>query len=192
MQTPLQTQTNPQPPIKWTVDDYHRMIEAGILDERNVELLDGKICLMPPEGAPHARRSGSLADKLYDKLASRALVRKAAPIILATSEPEPDIAIVSGCWADYDERHPNAEEVLLAIEFSKTSLAKDLGTKRILYAKAYIQEYWVIDLNSSQLIVFRNPQDADYQQETTLQQGKISPLAFPDISLSVEKIIQGF
>ncbi|MEO0769697.1 MAG: Uma2 family endonuclease [Cyanobacteria bacterium J06649_4] len=187
----MQAATTPQ--VKWTVEDYHRMIKAGILDERKAELLVGEICTMAPEGAPHAQRSGSLADELYDQLKKRALVRKAAPITLPNydSEPEPDVAIVQGSWADYAERQPNAEDILLLVEVSQSTLAKDTGLKRKLYAEAGISDYWVIDIKNSKLIVFRGSENGDYQSKTVLVEGNITPLAFPDITLSVSKVIKG-
>lgn len=187
-------QANAQIRIKWTVDDYHRMIDAGILAERNVELLVGEICAMAPEGAPHAQRSGSLADELYDQLRKRALVRKAAPITLPNcdSEPEPDVAIVQGSWADYAERQPYASEVLLLVEVSKSTLAKDTSFKRKLYAEANIADYWVVDLQNARLIVFRDPKNGDYQSEEIFVDGNVSPLAFSDITLLVSKVIKGF
>lgn len=87
---------------KWTVDDYHRMIASGILDDRRVELLAGEIHEMTPEAPIRTFCGGSLADYFRDRLNRQALVREARPITLTdSSEPEPDIAIVRGSWSDY-------------------------------------------------------------------------------------------
>lgn len=96
---------------KWTVDEYHRTIEAGILPDCRVELLSGEIHEITPEGPLHSFYGGSLADFCRDRLGSQALVREARPITLTDSEPEPDIAIVRGSWADYRLRHPAAEDI---------------------------------------------------------------------------------
>jgi Uma2 family endonuclease len=178
-----------QTQVKWSVDDYHRMIEAGILADRQVELLNGEICSMVPEGIPHTYCGISLSKRFEQKLGDRAEVRQARPITLSSSEPEPDIAIVKGTFEDYRYRQPSAADVLLIVEISETSLAKDLKLKRATYAAAGIADYWIIDLNKPQLIVFRNLQDGDYQFEERLQQGSISPLAFPDISMSVAQLL---
>lgn len=178
-----------QTQVKWTVEDYHRMIEAGILDNRKVELLAGEICPMAPEGSPHSYFGGSLADQFRSRLGNRALVRNANPITLSDSEPEPDIAVVKGTWETYRHRHPSAEEVFLLVEISESSLWKDLEIKRATYAAGGIEEYWILDLKNSQLIVFRHPQNADYQSEQRLQQSEISPLAFPDLSFSVSQLL---
>ena len=75
---------------KWSIADYHRIIEAGILDDRRVELIDGDIVEMVPESAEHAGRGEILAMLLRRRLGDRAWVREARPITLANSEPEPD------------------------------------------------------------------------------------------------------
>jgi Uma2 family endonuclease len=81
--------------VKWTVDEYHRMIAAGILDERRVELLKGEIVEMSPEGEPHAYFSSEAGEYLTRLLGDRAMIRHSKPITLPNnSEPEPDIAIV--------------------------------------------------------------------------------------------------
>ena len=175
--------------IKWTVDDYHRMIEAGILADRKVELLAGDIHPMAPEGPPHTYYGGSFADRLRAALAGRALVREARPITLTDSEPEPDIAVVRGGWEDYRDRHPGAADVLLMIEISESSLKKDTEDKRIIYATANIADYWVWDLTAPQLIIYRHPQAGDYQLVSRLQQGDIAPLAFPDLIFSVGQLL---
>lgn len=178
-----------QTQVKWTVEDYHRMVEAGILDDRKVELLNGEICPMAPEGPSHSYFGGSLADQFRSRLGNRALVRSANPITLSDSEPEPDIAVVRGTWETYRHRHPSAEDVFLLVEVSESSLRKDLEIKRATYAAVGIEDYWILDLKNSQLIVFRDPQNADYQSEQRLQQGEISPLAFPDLSFSLSQLL---
>lgn len=178
-----------QTQVKWTVEDYHRMIEAGILRDRNVELLSGEIHQMAPEGPSHTYYGGSLADRFRDQLAGRALVREARPITLADSEPEPDVAIALGTWEDYRFRHPHAAAVLLVVEISETSLTKDLEVKRAIYAAAGIEDYWIFNLRQPQLIVLCEPQNGDYQSEVRLQEGTLSPLAFPDLTFSVSQLL---
>ncbi|MBE9178718.1 Uma2 family endonuclease [Oculatella sp. LEGE 06141] len=175
---------------KWTVKDYHRMIAAGILEGRQVELLNGEIIEMPPEGPPHAYFSDETADYLERLLGDRAKVREGKPITLPNdSEPEPDISIVQPLGEVYAERHPHAEDVFWLIEFSNTSLTKDLEDKTKIYASAQIQEYWVADLRNKQLIVFRSPANGDYTSENTLTQGDVAPLAFPDAFISVRRLV---
>jgi Uma2 family endonuclease len=176
--------------VKWTVEDYHNMIEAGILQNRHVELLAGEIHEMAPEEPAHTFYGGSMADYFRGCLGNRALVREARPITLANSEPEPDIALVRGQWSDYRLRHPSPEEVFLLVKISQSTLAKDLETKKSAYAAAGIPEYWVLDLVNSLLIVFRNPQANNYLLRQELNNGDISPLMFPDIKISLTQLFQ--
>lgn len=174
--------------VKWTVDDYHSMIAAGILKDRQVELLAGDIYEMTPEGPPHTFYGGSLADFFRLSLGNRALVREAHPITLEDSEPEPDIAIVRGGWANYRLRHPRAEEIYLVVEISESSLVKDLEQKKLIYATAGIVEYWVLNLAKLQLIVFRHPQASSYLSRQELTGGEIAPMMFPDVKISLTQL----
>jgi len=177
---------------KWTLDDYHRMIEVGILETRYVELLNGEIIEMPPEREPHAYYRTEATDYLKELLGDRVKVREAAPITIvsSTSEPEPDIAIVQPLGREYLRHHPYPENIFWLIEFSNTSLAKDLDVKRKAYAVAGILEYWVIDLRRRQLKVFREPFNGDYTSSSTLTTGEICPKAFPDITISVQRLLE--
>lgn len=179
---------------KWTLEDYHRMIEVGLLKGRHVELLNGEIIQMPPEGPEHAQQSTDTADYLRKLLGNFALVRDAKPITLphSRSEPEPDIAIVEPLRTLYRTRHPYPENIFWLIEYANTSLNKDLDAKRKAYAAAEIPEYWVVDLKHRQLKVFRDPTEGNYNSESTLTTGEICPIAFPHIKVSVQPVLEGF
>jgi Uma2 family endonuclease len=135
---------------KWSVDDYHRMIEAGILRDRRVELLAGEIVEM---------------------------------------SPEPDIAIVRLPESAYNDRHPGCDDIFWVVEVAKTSLKKDLDLKTSIYASAEIQEYWILDLSARRMIVLREPQNGQYATQQVIREGMIAPLAFPDIQVSVERLL---
>jgi Uma2 family endonuclease len=176
---------------KWTVEDYHRMIACGILEGRRVELLNGEIVEMVPEGEYHAYSSDEAGEYLIYLLGDRAKVRQAKPITLplSNSEPEPDIAIVQRLGRDYREHHPYPENIFWLIEYSNSSLNKDLDIKSKVYAAAGIPEYWIINLRTIELIVLRSPTEEGYQSKTTLTQGEITPLAFPDIAVSFKQLL---
>lgn len=177
---------------KWTIDEYHRMIAAGILGDRQVELLKGEIVEMSPEGEPHAYSSDEAGEYLARLLTERAKVRHAKPITLPNnSEPEPDIAIVQRLGREYREHHPYPENIFWLIEYANSSLEKDLETKSKIYAEVGIPEYWVVNLKKLHLVVFREPSDGEYTSKLTLTTGTIQPLTFPDVSVSVEQIING-
>ncbi|MEH2191688.1 MAG: Uma2 family endonuclease [Nostoc sp.] len=175
---------------KWAIDEYHRMIAGGILDDRHVELLKGEIVEMSPEGEPHAYFSSEAGEYLIQLLGNRATVRPSKPITLPNnSEPEPDIAVVQRLGREYLEHHPYPKNIFWLIEYSDSSLDKDLQIKTKIYAEVEVTEYWIVNLQKRQLIVFRDPQNGEYSSKITLTGGTIYPQAFPDLAISVSSIV---
>ena len=175
---------------KWTIDEYHLMIESGLLDNRSVELIKGEIVEMPPEGEAHAYFSSEAEEYLRILLADRATVRSAKPITLPDdSEPEPDLAIVQKLGREYLAHHPYPENIFWLIEYSNSSLNKDLEIKTKIYAQVGIAEYWVVNLRKRQLIVFTQPQDGEYAAKSTYSQGTVYPTAFPELAIAVNSIV---
>lgn len=177
---------------KWTLKEYQRMLQAGILDDRQVELLRGEIVEMSPEGEPHAYSRNEAGEYLATLLGNLAKVRQDSPITLPNnSEPEPDIAVVQNLGREYRSHHPYPENIFWVIEYSQSSLNKDLEIKSKIYAEVGIPEYWVVNLNELQLIVFRYPENGEYTFQQIFTNGTISPLAFPEIATSINLIING-
>ena len=178
---------------KWTLEDYHRMVASGVLDDRPVELLRGEIVEMSPERATHAYLITEAVTYLISMVGARAVVRPDRPITLLghDSEPEPDIAVVRPLGREYLNHHPYPDDIFWLIEYSDSSLENDLEEKRRLYAQAQVPEYWVADLRQSRLVVFRNPEGSDYGQTTTATGGELAPLAFPDLRFSVQRLLEG-
>ncbi len=174
---------------KWSVDDYHLMIESGVLNNRSVELLEGEIVEMSPEGPLHRFTNDTVAEYLRELLRGRAKVFEAHPITLSNSEPEPDIAIVRLPNSNYLTRHPYPEDIYWLIEISNTTLEEDLGRKKKIYANAGIDEYWVINLKTKEIIIFREPFGNDYKTKFTVNEGTITPIAFQDIQIEVAKLL---
>jgi Uma2 family endonuclease len=176
---------------KWTLEQYHQMIAAGILDDQRVELLNGEIIEMSPEGEPHAYYSRTNAKYLERLLGDRVEVLQGKPITIPAtqSEPEPDIAIVQPLGREYLRHHPYPENIFWLIEFSNTSLKKDLDPKAKAYATANIPEYWVVNLQAMELVVLRDPVNGMYQSQVTLTDGTINPLAFPDVAVAVRQLL---
>ncbi|MBW4631706.1 MAG: Uma2 family endonuclease [Iphinoe sp. HA4291-MV1] len=176
---------------KWTIERYHRAIEAGIFDDQPIELLRGDLIVMPPEREPHAYYNTEAADYLRTLLGERAKIRDAKPVTLPNnSEPAPDVAIVKPLGKVYLEHHPYPQDIFWIIEFSNATLNKDLGEKKDIYAEAGIAEYWVVNLKNFQLKVFRDLKNKQYTTELTLTTGSISPLAFLDVSVHVERLMK--
>lgn len=181
---------------KWTIEDYHQIIQTGLLEGRPVELLNGEIIEMPPEGTPHSSLCTGTKEYLSRLLGDRALVREGHPITLpqSNSEPEPDLAIVQRLQEnvedEYWDHHPYPENIYWLIEFSNSSLNKDLEPKAKAYAAAGIREYWVVNLKDIELVVMRDPVNGDYQSKITMKQGEVNPLAFPDVAVLVSKLLR--
>ena len=158
-------------PYRFSVEDFYRMGEEGILnhDER-LELLNGEIFMMPPIDPGHADRTDYCQRRLMRILGDKWLVRCQHPVRLGPeAEPIPDIAVVKP--DDYSRRHPAPAEVALIVEVANSSLAFDLRTKRRLYAVAAIPEYWVMDLSARRLHVFSDPREGEYHSQRILERG---------------------
>ncbi|MBI1818211.1 MAG: Uma2 family endonuclease [Deltaproteobacteria bacterium] len=172
-------QTIPSP-HRFTRDEYRRMAEALLFRNERVELLDGVIVTMSPQGSPHAATVHRLLRVLQLAVGSAATVRVQAPIVLNDwSEPEPDIAVCDADSNDYAREHPRADQVHLVVEVADTSLAYDRTQKAASYAASGIPEYWVVDLAARQVDVFNAP-DAiagRYTRHTVVAEAGSIPLA---------------
>ena len=175
---------------KWSIADYHKMIEAGILRDRNIQLIDGELVEMSPEGVIHEAYGGSIADYLRQILMGKAWIREAHPIILTNSEPEPDIAVVKLPKSKYFQNHPTSQDIFWLIEISDTTLAYDLSKKKEIYALENIQKYWVLDVKTKKLIVFTKPRNNNYLSQVEFLEGLIKPVSFPDLEISVAKLFE--
>ncbi len=170
--------TGGRPARRFTVDEYHRMIETGILTENDrVELLDGWILEMSPIGPPHATCVALVAAALQEIVPTGWHIRLQSPITLKTSEPEPDIAVVRGNIREYRTRHPAGEEIALLVEVADSSLDFDRNAKRPQYAAAGILEYWIVNFNDRQLEVYRHSEAGeDYLSPVVLDDASSVPL----------------
>jgi Uma2 family endonuclease len=173
----------------FTVDEYMRMGEVGILGEdERIELIRGEILTMSPIGTRHAAFVDRFTRRLVMALGERAWVRVQGPVrLFADTMPEPDLAVLRP--RDYRQAHPTPEDVLLVIEVAETSLAYHRGSKAVLYAEAGIPEYWVADGVGEAVEVHRFPDGRRYRQSMPLAaSASVSPLAFPDIAVRLPDI----
>jgi len=175
-----------------TVQEYHQMAEAGILDaDERVELIDGYILKMAAKGTAHSSATTRTARLMEQLLAGQVWIRVQEPIRLNNySEPEPDIAVVQSDPLDYADHHPTASEVYLVIEVSDSTFQKDCGLKAKAYARSHILDCWVLDVTERKLHVFREPSQDGYESETVLlEDAVISPLQFPDAIAIVRDLL---
>jgi len=173
----------------FTVDEYYEMARVGILkpDER-VELLDGEIVPMNAIGSLHAWCVTRL-NEIFTPLTGRIRVRSQNPLRLGLrAEPEPDITIIRP--DALEDRHPGPADALLVIEVSDSSITKDRGRKRRMYARAGIPDYWIVDLRSDCIEVYREPSPRGYRSVTLLGRGdRIAPLFAPELLIDVSAIL---
>lgn len=147
--------------VPLTRAQYEALVETGALEDSRVELLEGMLVEMAPQGIEHADVSEILPSYLDRRLPDHLRVRTALPFAATDlSEPEPDVAVVP-------VDRPRGEQprwALLIVEFSCSSLAKDLGTKARVYAAAGVPAYWVLDLRRRQVHVHSEPGVDGYGQ----------------------------
>lgn len=175
---------------RFTVEEYHRMVETGILspDER-VELIRGTVRRMSPKNRAHVIATARVFKVLMSKLEGRASAYNEAPVGLPEleSEPEPDVLVCSN--PDIDAYGTDATTPLVVVEVADSSLRTDLGDKASLYAEAKIPEYWVVNLVERVLVVFREPRDGAYQTRSVLEPGALlTPESWPDVELPVASL----
>ncbi len=176
----------------FTVDDYHRMLEAGILTEDDrVELICGEIIEMPPIGTDHASTVKGFNQLLTEGLGRRVLLGIQDPVIVGEhSEPQPDISVLRPSKDRYASAHPTAADIFLLIEVSDTTVAHDRSVKVPLYAKAGISETWLVDLTARRIEVYRSPSPNGYRDLHYAYPGDtLSPAAFPDVMLAVDEVL---
>ncbi len=174
----------------WTVEEYYRMADAGILDpDERVELLEGKIIVMASKKPLYSLVNQLAADYLRKILGERGVIRIQEPVHLNDrSEPEPDIAIVAHPLRQYFDHHPTKNEIFLLIEIADATLKFDTERKAKIYAQAGIIEYWVVDVRQEQVYIFREAIDDKYTQQDILGSSDIvRTLAFLDVEVELSQ-----
>jgi Uma2 family endonuclease len=181
----------------WTLREYRRMVEAGILDpDERVELIEGEILMMAPQTAGHFDALNLAARALADCFGDGYCVWMQGPLELGkASQPKPDVAVVPGDLDDYQNAHPT--NALLVVEASDISLTYNRELKASMYAKAGIPEYWIQNLVDGVLEIRRGPIPLrleaygwGYSSRRLLHKGQtIAPLAVPDAEISVDELL---
>ena len=174
----------------FTVEEYHKMAEAGIFTEDDrVELLDGEIVQMAAIGARHAERVRVLGETLVVRCGLGAIVSSQNPVHLdERSEPQPDLAVLRR--RSYSDAHPAPDDILLLIEVADTTADYDRRVKLPLYARASVRETWLVDLQADRLEVYRQPAGDGYHLIQIMVRGqRVSPERLPDITFAVDDIL---
>ncbi len=176
---------------KFTVDDYYRMLDIGILTEDDrVELIDGEVREMSPIDPIHAATIDRLNYYLGDLLRNRAIVRVQNPVRLSEyNEPQPDVAIVR--WRDdfYMQKHPLPEDTFIAIEVANTSLVYDRKEKLPRYAAAGIPEVWLVNIARQTVEQYAKPVNGQYMERQIVNRGQgLVAQAIDGVELPIDHI----
>ena len=176
----------------FTVDEYYKMAEVGILEPGDrVELIHGEILKMSPIKSFHASVVDNLHDLLLFLLREKAIIRGQNPIQIDNySEPEPDLTIAHFHPHKYRHQHPRPENVHFLIEVADTTLQKDRKIKLPLYAEAGIAEVWIVNLKNHTVEVYTNPVAGSYQELNTLKIGDVLRFAGLGLELEVGQIFE--
>jgi len=185
----MQIETNKK---LFTVDEYYRMAEAGILGpEDRVELIDGEIIQMSPIGNRHVGCVNRATQLFVQAFTGRATVSVQHPLQLSNyTEPEPDVVLLKFRADFYTNKKVWAEDALLVVEVSDTTLRYDRNVKLPRYALARIPEVWIENLTSDELLIFRDPINGAYSTTLVLRRGdSVAPLAFPESVFKVDDLL---
>jgi Uma2 family endonuclease len=191
-----------QPPVegdlpprkRFTRAEVEQMLEAGLFAGERFELIEGDLIEKMGQNPPHA--SGiQLVFSWLVKILRPERVRVQLPIEVSAADresswPEPDVAVLGENKPDYRRRHPRGEELILVVEVADTTVQHDATTKRDLYARAGVPEYWVLDIGGRQLIVHRGAAQGRYERVQVLTERDTAALeAHPDVSIPVAEIL---
>jgi len=175
---------------RWKRAEYDKLVELGIFEGEPLELIGGQLIVAEPQYAYHASAITAADYALRAVLPPGWIVRTQLPVSLDDeSEPEPDLVVVPGRPADYRHEHP--ARPALAIEVAESSLQFDRNQKGSLYARARIEDYWIVNLVDRRVEVYRDPTpDRGYQTVSTFTPGQtVVLLGAPSASVAVDDLL---
>lgn len=195
----LERYEDPDPrPYLWTREEYYRMLEIGLFEGKHVEFIEGQIIEMSAMKSPHATALRLVAEALRPVFADECFLSIQSPLRMTLgtqADPEPDVAVIHGNIRDYVNEHPST--AWLVVEISETTLRYDRNRKASIYARAMIDEYWILNLKHKQLEVYRySIQDAlaplgfKYRDKLILKSGdSVSPLTKSEAKIAVADLL---
>jgi Uma2 family endonuclease len=181
-------------PHRFTVPEYERMVDLGILKEdARVELIRGEIVAKMPIGDAHIAAVNRLTRLFVRAVGDAAIVSIQNPVRMADSEPEPDVALLRPRADDYAGGKAGPADILLLVEVAETSLEDDREVKGPLYAEAGITEYWIVNLVDRCLEVYRGPQPTGtYADVRTVRPGdQVEVAALAGLTVDVTALLGG-
>jgi Uma2 family endonuclease len=177
---------------RFTVAEYHKMIEGGVFaEDDHVELLQGVVIKMSQKGKRHSAAANRASKMFIKLLGDSAIVSNQNPILLDdNSEPEPGIALLAPQEKEYADRLPQPADILLILEVSDTTLKFDRETKSVMYAQVGIKHYLVMNIGTRERIDMREPSPEGYRSYKTLRADESFNLVpFPDLTINVGELL---
>jgi Uma2 family endonuclease len=180
------------PPRKrWTRAECLMLDATGLWEHERLELIEGDLIDRMGKNRPHVNVTILVMKWLVSVFGALQVTQEAlidvSPDDNPTSEPEPDLAVLAQPCLVYDEANPGPSDVRLIVEISDMTLAFDLGIKARIYARAGIEECWVVDVVGRRIVVHREPRDGVYGDVASYQAGEsIEPLSAPGRRFSVD------
>ena len=180
---------------RFTVEEYHKMGEAGIFSEDDrVELIDGEVVEMTPIGWRHmwcVRQLNRILVGFADERTARGdryEVDVQDPIFLdGHGEPQPDLVLLHNPPVG---RPPGPAEVALVVEVADTSLGFDRDVKLPRYSQAGISEAWLVDLNSETIEVHSGPGPGGYRRTTRYTTGeRVESATLPELAFDTSEAL---
>ncbi len=163
---------------RWTVPQYDRMVQSGVIAAADrVELIEGLLVTKMGRNRPHVQAGNKGFWALARIFGSEWHVRKEDPVVVSQwSKPEPDLAVVRGVIADYDQRDVLAADVALVVEIADSSLPADQADMARVYAASGIPVYWIVNLVARQLEIYTNPGPNGYADTVAVKPGQDVPV----------------
>ncbi len=176
----------PTPPrFRW--DQYEQMIASGALDGLRTMFIDGELIQMAAMYEPHMSGISLMLHELQKIFGTGFYIRVQGPLRQGNNDPEPDLCVVPGGPKTYKKMPTSA---LLVVEVADSLLRYDTTKKAEIYAAAGTPDYWVLDLESRRLLVFRDPDAAGYLTQLTFAEtASVAPLAMPSASIRVADLL---
>src|SRR5262245_28671482 len=173
---------------RWTCAEFHRFGDMGLFEGRRAMLIDGVILEEGPMNPPHAITLELVEAAIRTAFGAGWRIRGQSPLVLGQDlDPEPDLAVIAGTPRG-SSGHPTTAD--LVVEVADSSLDFDTNEKRLVYARAGIREYWVVDINGRRLLVYRDPRAGDYATQQALGPADVvSPLALPAVAMRVADLL---
>jgi Uma2 family endonuclease len=189
VQHPASESAAAEPQLRlFTIDELEAMVRLGIIGQNErVELIEGQIVKMNPQGTGHIWAVGALVEHFSRRPGTRLATQ--GTLELATwSGPEPDLIVLRASRSR--RRRPRPEDALLIVEVANTSLSYDRRTKAAIYAQAGIPEYWIVDLNGERIEVYTEPSKIGYRALRVYgRDEQIAPGFSADLRIDVSAIL---